>query len=390
MGVKQNQRISAINTALIDYYSCHAEQANESPIKLKDRDRDESFLFFPLVYSDAPQIQQKFTGAISQPGQGPNELNPTDLFEIFCAENGLNMDQLHSEIERLKRENECLHHQVVELQRVSSIGQLLSTTTHEFNNALMTIMNYAKMGLRNPDQAFREKSLTRILQASERAAKITHTILGMARNRSDQFELTSLGGLIRESMVLLEKEMQKYRVQVELELDEVPEVPVIGNQIQQILLNLCTNSRQAMPNGGRLVVRLKRDLEAGTVDLIVRDFGTGIAPEHLSRIFEPRFTTKAGPDATGKGGSGLGLAACRSIVQAHGGKIRVESTVGKGTSFTIKLPETRPTATREQCPPAMPTDSIYRVDAAHPSPLRKPIAPLQGPVPTDTPHVRQS
>ncbi len=299
-------------------------------------------------------------------------------------------DHLQLDIERLRQENECLQCQVVELQRVSAIGQLMSTTTHEFNNALMTIMNYAKMGLRNTDPTFREKSLTRILQASERAAKITHAVLGMARNRSDQFEPTQLSTLIHESMILLEKEMQKYRVHVELELESVPDVPVIANQIQQILLNLCTNSRQAMPNGGRLVIRLKHDLECQTVDLIVRDYGGGIAPEHLSRIFEPRFTTKSGPDATGKGGTGLGLSACRNIVQAHGGKIRVESTVGKGTSFTIKLPVTRPAKTQDHCVANQPDESsFHRVDQAHPQSIRKPMAPINMPTTTETSPTRQ-
>ncbi|MEQ1902745.1 MAG: ATP-binding protein, partial [Pirellulaceae bacterium] len=140
---------------------------------------------------------------------------------------------------------------------------------------------------------------------------------------------------------LLEREMQKYRVSVELEIDEVPKVPVVANQIQQVLLNLLTNARQAMPTGGRLLIRLSHDAVARTVDLFVRDFGTGIPPEKLSKIFDPYFTTKSGPDETGKGGTGLGLSACRTIIQAHQGKIRVESTVGKGTAFTIKLPLVR-------------------------------------------------
>lgn len=300
------------------------------------------------------------------------------------------MDRLHPEIEQLhqenqrlrqeneclRRENECMQHQVVDLQRMTAIGQLMSTTTHEFNNALMTIMNYAKMGIRNSDSSFRDKSLTRILQASERAAKITKSVLGMARNRSDQFEPTALIPLIEESMILLEKEMQKYRVQVELELDPVPEIPAIANQIQQVLLNLCTNSRQAMPDGGRLVIRLKHDKEQRTVDLIVRDYGSGISPEHLSRIFEPRFSTKSGPDATGKGGSGLGLSACLSIIQSHGGKIRVESAVGKGTCFTIKLPETRTAVPDESCSKTGGDGTkFHRIDPAHPLPSRN-ISPL--------------
>ena len=86
------------------------------------------------------------------------------------------------------------------------------------------------------------------------------------------------------------------------------------------------------------MIRLEHDAGAGSVDLIVRDTGCGIPPDKLPRIFEPFYTTKSGPDETGKGGTGLGLSACHKIILAHGGRIRVESTLGKGTQFTIKLP----------------------------------------------------
>ncbi|HMP77892.1 MAG TPA: ATP-binding protein [Pirellulaceae bacterium] len=248
------------------------------------------------------------------------------------------------EVKQLREEIERLQHEIVELQRYSAIGQLLSTTAHEFNNVLMTVMNYAKMAIRNPDPAFRDKSLNRILTASQRACQITNSVLGMARNRGDQMEPTQLADLINESLILLEREMQKYRVQIELQLSPVPLVIAHGNQIQQVLLNMLINARQAMPAGGRLIIQLKENPSTNTVDLSIRDFGTGIAPEHLPRIFESRFTTKTGPDATGKGGSGLGLSTCRQIIQAHGGKIRVESALGQGTCFTIKIPAHHPAA----------------------------------------------
>ncbi len=113
---------------------------------------------------------------------------------------------------------------------------------------------------------------------------------------------------------------------------------MVGNQIQQVLLNLLINARQAMPQGGEVQIRLTYDPACHTVDLRIRDNGCGIEPDKLTRIFDPYFSTKSGPDETGKGGTGLGLSACRDIIQAHRGRIRVESTVGKGTAFTLKLP----------------------------------------------------
>src|SRR4029079_3282139 len=149
---------------------------------------------------------------------------------------------------------------------------------------------------------------------------------------------TDLAKLIESSLVLLEREMQKYRIIIEAQFEPSPPALVCGNEIQQVLLNLLTNSRQAMPRGGRIVIRVAPDPATNTVDLSVRDSGSGIPAEQLPKIFDRYFTTKSGPDASGKGGTGVGLAMCREIIEAHQGKIRVESTVGVGTAFTLKLP----------------------------------------------------
>ena len=253
------------------------------------------------------------------------------------------MDQSQvKQTEQLQQENIVLRQQMERLQRHAVLGELMGTTTHEFNNILMTIMNYAKMAMRHRDDATRDKAIDKIFNASQRAAKITNSVLAMARNRSNNFEPTDLKGLIDDTMILLEKEMQNYRISVEMNIEEVPEVPAIGNQLQQVLTNLLINARQAMGEGGRLVIGLKHDQANKVVALSVRDYGSGIPEDKLRKIFDPYFSTKDGPDASGKGGTGLGLASCRDIIESHQGKIRVESTVGKGTCFTIMLPtETR-------------------------------------------------
>jgi signal transduction histidine kinase len=232
----------------------------------------------------------------------------------------------------------ALKEQLAQAQKLTALGELVGTTTHEFNNVLMTIINYAKMGLRHKDAATRDKAFDKILAAGNRAAQITTGILGFARNRSTGIEPTDLVRVVEDSLLLLDRELNKYRVRVEKRCDRVPAVMANGNQIQQVLLNLLINARQAMPSGGNLTVRLSHDAAAGMVDLVVRDSGCGMPPETLRRIFDPFFSTKRGPDASGKGGTGLGLSMCRDIIEAHQGRIRVESAVGKGTMFTIKLP----------------------------------------------------
>lgn len=232
-----------------------------------------------------------------------------------------------------------LKNELRKMQSLAALGELTSTATHEFNNVLMTVINYAKLGIRNRDDASRDKALNKILEASERAAKITTTILAQARNRSESLEATNLEGIIRDSMVLLEREMRKYRVAVEIEIDPAtPDAMASGNQIQRVLLNLLINARQAMPDGGTILLRLTPSSEAGFVELTVRDSGAGIPREKLPVIFDAFYSTKQGPDESGKGGTGLGLAACKEIIDAHQGRIRVESSVGVGTAFIIRLP----------------------------------------------------
>jgi len=259
-------------------------------------------------------------------------------------------------IEQLQEQIAHLENSLLSAQKSAALGELVSTTTHEFNNVLMTILNYAKMGIRHKDEPTRDKALSKILTAGERAAKITNSVLAMARNRSQEMGAVNIEELISETMVLLEREMQKYRISVDYDLAGVPPVVGIGNQIQQVLLNLLINARQAMTEGGRLIIRTAFDPEMNSVDLIVRDFGSGMTTEQLQKIFQPYYSTKDGPDESGKGGTGLGLHACHKIIQQHGGKIRVESTPGKGTAFTIRLQAAKPAAPMPL--PKMPASTL--------------------------------
>lgn len=248
----------------------------------------------------------------------------------------------------LEEQVEHLKQRLADAQKLTALGELVSTTTHEFNNVLMTIINYAKFGMRHRDAATRDKAFNKILAAGNRAARITNTVLGIARNRAAGMEPTDLTRLVEDALLLLEREMNKYRVRVEKQFQPIPEALINGNQIQQVLLNLLTNARQAMPNGGRLLIKLTYDPQCDMIDLIIRDFGSGIPAEKLPRIFDAFYTTKNGPDTSGKGGTGLGLSTCRDIIESHRGRIRVDSTVGKGTAFTLKLPPAKP------APPATP------------------------------------
>jgi signal transduction histidine kinase len=235
-------------------------------------------------------------------------------------------------------EAEQLRQQLLHAQKLSSVGALASSVAHEFNNILTTIINYARMALRNTgDEAARHQALEKILKGSQRAATIINSMLGFARNTSTQRELTDLAGLIDEVLILTEKDLSKHRIHVEKKIHGRPRASVVPAQIEQVLLNLIINARQAMSRGGHLRIDLRENTQARTVELKVSDTGIGIPPERLRLIFEPFYTTKE-PDEAGHGGTGLGLSVCRQIIEQHQGRIRVESLVGKGSTFTLKLP----------------------------------------------------
>ena len=243
------------------------------------------------------------------------------------------------EIQELKRRIEQLEDELLHAQRLMVVGELTSKTVHEFNNILMLIIEYAKIGLRRKDEVARQKSFDKILLSANRAAKICATILAAAKNRKKNFEPVDLVQLTEDALLLLEREMNLHRILVEkLFVAKVPEIMGDGNRILQVLLNLLINARQAMPDGGRLLLKMTYDEENEMVDLLVRDYGCGIPPEKLPHIFDRFYSTKSGPDESGKGGTGLGLTTCKTIIEEHKGRIRVESTPGKGTAFTVKLP----------------------------------------------------
>ena len=235
-------------------------------------------------------------------------------------------------------EVEALRRQLVALQRVSSLGVLAGGVCHELNNALTPILNYAKLGLRNPDPAYRERALEKILEAAERASAITGGVLGLARPRADRREPADLARLVEEVILLVGKDLSSHRVQLDFQVVNRPHARVNPAQIQQVLLNLIINARQAMPRGGTVKVRVGHEPNARLAEVSVADTGDGIAPADLRRIFEPFFTTKTGPDDSGLGGTGLGLSVCRDIVESHRGRLRAESRLGQGTTFTLRLP----------------------------------------------------
>jgi signal transduction histidine kinase len=182
--------------------------------------------------------------------------------------------------------------------------------------------------------------LEKIERQTFRAAKIVNGLLTLSRPGTSGSERTQvdLNDVITDVFSLLEHQFAVGRIKVRRELSPTP-VPVVGieHQLQQVFLNLFLNARDAMPSGGWLTVTTKSDGSMAAAE--VADTGSGIPPEHLSRIYDPFFTTKA----IGRG-TGLGLSISYGIVHEHGGSIRCDSMVGQGTRFTVSLPIAQPVA----------------------------------------------
>jgi two-component system, NtrC family, sensor kinase len=247
---------------------------------------------------------------------------------------------LHQSLARKEEENQALKSQNMQLQALANLGSATCMIAHEINNLLTPLANYAALAAQNPDdRKLAEKALDKTVRNCQRAGKIMQSMLAMANGQKQQRETVAAKGLIEEVFTCLCRDFSKDRIRVEIQVDDRLQMSCIPVQIQQVLMNLVLNARDAMlPGGGALRVSAAGDREH--VDLIVSDTGTGITPENLKNIFRPFFTTKTGKDrpAGSTSGSGVGLAFCRRIVDAHGGEITVQSQVGQGSTFTIRLP----------------------------------------------------
>ena len=241
-----------------------------------------------------------------------------------------------------------LEEHLAQSQKLEALGTLAGGIAHDFNNILTPILGYVELALLEADPGSKMgRNLKRVVQAAERARELVSQILAFSRRGEQGQEVIRMGPLLRETASLLRASLPKtidLRVSVDTGEDRV-----LGNgtQLQQVVMNLCTNAWHAMePGGGTLEISLGRvrvpgasgpvppDLAPGEYLVVqVTDTGSGIPPDVIDRIFEPFFTTKE----VGKG-TGLGLAACHGVVRDHGGDIAVRSRVGEGSTFRVFLP----------------------------------------------------
>jgi PAS domain S-box-containing protein len=233
-----------------------------------------------------------------------------------------------------------LENQLSQADKLTSIGLLAAGVAHEVNTPLAVISSYTQM-LTKQLQGDPQKSglLDKITRQTFRASEIVNNLLNFSRTSGTEFTNIDINKVITDTLALLEHQFKTAKIQVHSEL--APSMsPIQGNsgRLQQVFLNLFLNAKDAMPGGGQLRIATSN---GDLVSVRVSDTGSGIAPEHIQRIYDPFFTTKATPREGQNRGTGLGLSVTYGIIQEHAGKIRVDSEPGVGTTFALDFPLSR-------------------------------------------------
>jgi len=234
-----------------------------------------------------------------------------------------------------------LESQLAQADKLSSIGLMAAGVAHEVNTPLAVISSYAQM-LSKQVQGDEKKAalLEKITRQTFRASEIVNNLLNFSRTSGAEFGDVDVNKVVRDTLALLEHQFNTAHVEVEANLHEnLPPIYGSTGRLQQVFLNLFLNAKDAMAgSGGTLRVATSN---GKAVHITISDTGSGIAQEHITRIYDPFFTTKNAPRDGRNRGTGLGLAVTYGILQEHAGKIRVESAVGQGTTFHLEFPLSR-------------------------------------------------
>jgi two-component system NtrC family sensor kinase len=239
-------------------------------------------------------------------------------------------DKVKEKTEKLKAAQD----QLIQSEKLSSLGKLAAGIAHEINNPLTSILINSHLiaeKLKNDERL--KENLGLITDETARCSTIVKGLLEFSRQTQPEKKLTDVNKVIEKTLLLLSSEALAHKVKIHKALDlTLPEIMIDGNKIEQVFTNVILNALEAMPTGGDLFISSEILLKDQLVAVNFRDSGCGISQENIGKIFDPFFTTKE------KTGTGLGLSVSYGIVQQHGGRIEVQSEVRKGTTVTILLP----------------------------------------------------
>ena len=307
--------------------------------------------YLPVLVLTA-DVSRESKRAALEAGASDFVTKPFEQTELLLrVRNLLEMRFLHRD---LRRQNDNLElqiqertHQLLEAEKLATMGNLLAGVAHELNSPLSVILGqvglFSQTGV-DPKARSRVKDIG---EAAERCVRIVRSFLTMARRHPPERGHVSLNHLLQEAVELLSFELRIASVEIVYDLErELPLAWADGHQLKQVIVNLVTNARQAVQDSApprQLRLATRYDERRSSVRIEVADSGPGIPAEIRPRVFEPFFTTK--PDGEG---TGLGLALARGIVEGHGGTIEIESAAGEGARFVVSLPVGAPPEPQEE------------------------------------------
>ena len=280
---------------------------------------------FPIVDND---------GRVEYAVEIFRDITGRKLLEEEREQQRLELGKRIRDIRHAYEELKSLQNQLLQAEKMASIGLMASSVAHELDTPLATISGYCELLAEDIQD---EKLLGQIKTISEQIVKCQKTIrnlLDFSRKSDCEKKSCDIHHLIRNTLSLLEHRIKIHKINLQETFDDrIPPVLADGNQIQQVILNLVNNAVDALPQGGNIFIETRMNPESRSIEIVFEDNGIGISDEDKKRIFTPFFTTKE----PGKG-TGLGLSICNNIISAHHGKIAMESRLGNGTRFIISLP----------------------------------------------------
>jgi len=319
------------------------ESGDEIRLKVKTGYLVKSLLYVPLKVGDQVIGVMSVDNKVSNRPFSDNDMYLLAALADYASIAIVNA-QLYSEVkafneeleQRIKKRTGELRKaqaQLIQSEKLASIGELAAGVAHEINNPLGVILGFSQVILRKlPEDDPLRKPLTSIEREGLRCKKIIQGLLDFSRHTMPTFQPVNLNDVVESACDLFEYQITVNNVKMTKGFaPNLPEIRADANQLQQVFSNLIINAYHAMPKGGDL--RITTRAVGDHVQAIFADTGVGISPENLKRIFDPFFTTKQ----VGKG-TGLGLSVSHGIIESHGGKIEVDSQVDKGTTFVVSLP----------------------------------------------------
>ena len=328
-------------------YDCHPEKLRKSVDKIIENFKAKKVAeyrrmvpstngdkFYDNVYAAVRNKNGDFIGMILVSRDITDKVRMEEKVKEYARVLEDRVHERTKELQEAYKQLKDAQNQIIQSEKMASLGRLVAGVAHEINNPLDGIQNSIHNIIRNPnDQSKNIIYLNLIIENIKRIEAIVKQLLSYARARSYRMEVFSLKESIEKSLLLLEYRLSRSGIEVIKDFSE-DDVQVWGdgNHLQQVIMNILMNAIDAMPNGGELQIEIKEENQKWA-RIAIRDTGIGIPKDDLTRIFDPFFTTKE----VGKG-TGLGLAVSLGIIEEHGGKIKVKSELGKGTTFSILMP----------------------------------------------------